>query len=95
MHTDPASFLGWKKAGIGRNLLFLFLVGTTCFLILFMIESKIIERVWYAITQKTPKIEDGNAMHDSLEDSDVAAENSRIRNNNLTHLFKSDNVVVQ
>jgi hypothetical protein len=41
----PRGYLDWEKAGIGRNLLFLFLTGLLSILILFIFEAKIYEKI--------------------------------------------------
>ncbi|CAL8072882.1 unnamed protein product [Orchesella dallaii] len=93
----PVGYLDWKAPGIGRNLLFLFLVGVLCFSLLFIIESKLIEKILYRNEAKKYK---GGKKEDerdpmALEDSDVVAEKSRIRETNLSQLYTTDNMVLR
>jgi len=91
----PKSFLGWSPNGIGRNLFFLFFIGLICFIIIFIKESKIFAKVSCKINcrRKKPVADASNEV--LIEDSDVAAENLRIRNTNLNQLFAEDNLILR
>ncbi|ODN05472.1 ATP-binding cassette sub-family A member 3, partial [Orchesella cincta] len=69
----PVGYLSWKAPGIGRNLLFMFIVGVLCFSILFVIESKLIEKILYRNEAKKYKGGKKDEERDPMahEDSDV------------------------
>lgn len=62
---------------------------------MFVIESKIIQKIRYRNEAK--KYTSGTFERDAtaLEDSDVAAENHRVRNTNLEELYKTNNMVLR
>ena len=90
--VDGYALFDWHTPGIGRNLTFLFFIGFAGIIALMVPESKIL--------QKLRKSKELGAANEEFapptdEDNDVAAEASRIRNTNLTQLFKTDNLVVR
>jgi hypothetical protein len=88
-------YLAWGGAGIGRNMLFMFLVGCLCFLIIFIMESKLTQRNWFGGSKSLVKKSNERDEALALLDADVAAEGARIRDTNLTQLFKTDNLILR
>ncbi|KAL3876097.1 hypothetical protein ACJMK2_033975 [Sinanodonta woodiana] len=73
-------FLSWEANGIGRMLVFLFIQCILYFVILFVIEGNIFQKLWYHITgSKSIPLksltEDAGLVQ---EDDDVARERSRL-----------------
>lgn len=90
-------YLAWETPGIGRHLFYLFMIGIVSFLILFCIEAKIFSVINYhyeakRFAQRTALVP---AFKPDVEDADVAAENSRIRNTDLNELLKSENMILK
>ena len=44
-YIDPRGYLAWGKAGIGRNIFFLFLTGFVSIVVLFIYEAKVYEKI--------------------------------------------------
>lgn len=73
----------------------MFIVGLVSFITLFIVESKIIEKIRYRNESKKHAGEEEENDPNVLEDDDVTAENTRIRTSNLPELFTSENMVLQ
>ncbi|GFT55691.1 ATP-binding cassette sub-family A member 3, partial [Nephila pilipes] len=79
----------WDAGGCGRDLLFLFIDGCIYFVILFLIETRFMaafSRASKAYMLRVRKSMVGQIMEENIvEDSDVLAEEERIRNLRATH----------
>src|SRR3989442_1303944 len=91
----PRPVVTWKHPGIGRHLFFLFLIGVFSFIVIFLIESKIIEKIRYRNESKKHAGKEEETDPTALEDDDVATENTRIRTTDLPELFKTENMVLK
>ena len=50
--TVPRDYLDWKADGIGRNILYLGLIGTISFAIVLISEAKLIEKILFWRTRQ-------------------------------------------
>ena len=89
-------YLSWQPGGIGRHLVFLAGQGCLYFSILFLIDSKAGQRVWYCFqTVSKVEMEINQNVESAREDSDVADERQRIADSDLDSLIKTDTLVVK
>ncbi|XP_066151152.1 phospholipid-transporting ATPase ABCA3-like [Euwallacea fornicatus] len=86
------NFYKWESPGIGRNLLYSFMVGLVFLILLLLTEYELFSKVAYFIQQKLfPKR--NVEVYD--EDSDVQAEKHKIRNTPERQLHQTYNIVVK
>ncbi|CAG7726830.1 unnamed protein product, partial [Allacma fusca] len=86
-------YLDMHPAGIGWNLLFLFLIGAICCVILLIMESHVFEQVH--VKSSKSKVELSNNNSDLTQDSDVLAEAAHIRKTKQKDLILSNNLVLR
>lgn len=84
-------YFDFDNYGIGRNLLYLFLVGTFVFTLLLLIEYGVIASVFYSIKSSFTKFEISTA-NDEV-DSNVLEEKEKVRNMSKMEI-ESYNLVV-
>ncbi|CAL8096130.1 unnamed protein product [Orchesella dallaii] len=94
------NFLDWDPSGVGRNVVYLLVSFVVYFAILFIYEGRLFTRLVHLYKGNKEVTKDGNDEDDiedeiGLEDSDVLAENNRIRSTNLTDLYQSNNLVLR
>ncbi|KAH3872038.1 phospholipid-transporting ATPase ABCA3-like isoform X2 [Dreissena polymorpha] len=87
--------LGWKANGIGRMLTFLCIQFVFYYGVLLLMESNIVQSVIQKIRKRTKPLDEYIVTHDVVrEDNDVAKERSRIANNTITSLCRSDKLIL-
>ncbi|ODN05940.1 ATP-binding cassette sub-family A member 3 [Orchesella cincta] len=84
-----SNFLDWDPSGVGRNVVYLLVSFVFYFAILFMYEGR------HKEVANDSSDEDDLEDEIGLEDSDVIAENQRIRSTNLKDLCQSNNLVLR
>ncbi|GFY44553.1 ATP-binding cassette sub-family A member 3 [Trichonephila inaurata madagascariensis] len=93
---QPENIFTWDKSACGRDLLFLFIDGCIYFSILLLLETRFLGAFFRAAKSRVMSLRKsmiGQIIEENItQDSDVVAEEERIRN--LTHLGNSGEALV-
>ncbi|KAB0796417.1 hypothetical protein PPYR_10478 [Photinus pyralis] len=85
--NTTSDYFDWNAPGVGRNMFFSFVIGTTVIVFLLLIEFKIIQKIRYALTKRRD-IQSQDFNQGIQEDMDVVYENELIRNATLEEIGK-------
>ena len=101
--TYNENYLGWEAGGIGRELVFMAIQGVAYLTILSLIESGLIRKFWYKVTQgkrSSSQSHDGNyrqlsrSVSEVQEDDDIMKERDRVNITPVLDLIESHSLVM-
>ncbi|XP_063224088.1 phospholipid-transporting ATPase ABCA3-like isoform X2 [Bacillus rossius redtenbacheri] len=88
------NYFEWETPGVGRNVVFFIVSAIVFSTILLLVELNIIGSVWYSLRECTSNKPKGAVQDYEPDDSDVVAENSKVRSVSLHVLKDSFNMVL-
>ena len=89
----------WNYPGIGRSLAFMCIQGLVFFLVLFVVESDIINSIKMKLSPQVLLVDDDTSIHPSNsnlreDDDDVSEEKSNVLKLDHSELASDDNILV-
>ncbi|KAI8797159.1 ATP-binding cassette sub-family A member 3 [Biomphalaria glabrata] len=94
------NYFGWEKSGIGRMLTFLAIQGLFVWILIFLSEFGLLQKIWYrfsgGVSSSPTSVDPSQIFRDIViqEDDDVARERARIKNSDFYRLLRSDKLVL-